>query len=68
MIKVPILVGDNIDHLGSDDVIRCHQQVFVNNSRLKRNTDMGVVSLRSSCQDASSEIQHALLGPTCDLP
>ena len=46
MIQVRILVGDlHKDHLGSHDVIRCHQQVFANNSRLKRAIDMGLVSL-----------------------
>ena len=54
MIQVQILVGDvHKAHLGSDDVIRGHQQIFVNNSRMKRATDTGMVSLSSSCQDAS---------------
>ena len=54
MIQVQILVGGlHKCYLGSDDVIRGHQQVFANNSQLKRSTDMGVVSLCSSCQDAS---------------
>ena len=68
MIQVQILVGDpHKGHLGSDDVIRGHEQVFADNSRLERATDMGVVSLCSSCQDASSDMQHGLLGPACDL-
>ena len=67
MIQVQILVGDlHKGHLGSDDVIRGHQQVFANNSRLKRATDLGMVSLCSSCQDASPDMQHDLLRSTCD--
>ena len=68
MIQVQILVGDlHKGHLGSDDVIRGHQEVFANNSRMKRATDTGMVSLCSSCQDASPDMQHDLLGSTCDL-
>ena len=68
MIQVQILVSDlHKSHLGSDDVIRGHQQIFANNSRLERATDMGLVSLCSSCQDASPDMQHDLLGLTCDL-
>ena len=48
-------------------VNRGHQQVFANSSRLKRATDMGVVSLCLSCQDASTDMQHDLLRSTCDL-
>ena len=48
MIQVQILVGAvHKCHLGSDDVIQGHQQVFAANSLLKRATDMGVVSLCS---------------------
>ena len=37
MIQLQILVdGIHKGHLGSDDVIRGHQQVFANNSRLKQ--------------------------------
>ena len=44
MIQVQILVGDlHRGHLGSYDIIRGHQQVLANNSRLKRATGMGVV-------------------------
>ena len=68
MIQVHILVGDiHEGHLEPDDVTRGHQQVFANNSRLKIVTDVGVVSLRSSCQDTSPDMQHDLLGSTCDL-
>ena len=68
MIQVQILVGDfHIGYLGSDDVIRGRQQIFANNSRLKRAKDTSVVSLCSSCQDASNDMQHDLLGSTCDL-
>ena len=41
--------------MGSDDVIQGHQQVFANNSRLKRGTDVGVISLCLPCQDASTD-------------
>ena len=54
-------------YVGSYDVIRGHQQVFANNSRLKRAADMAVVSLCSACQDASPDMQHELLGSTCAL-
>ena len=65
MMQVPILVGDlHKGHLGSDDAIRGHQQV--NNSRMKRASDTGMVSLCSCCQDASPDMQHDLLGSTCD--
>ena len=68
MIQVQILVGDlHKGHPVSDGVIRGHQQVFANNSRLKRVTDVGVVSLCSSCQDTSPDMQHDLLGSTCDF-
>ena len=46
LIQLKILVGDLLKgHLGSDDVIRDHQQFFANKSQLKRATDIGVVSL-----------------------
>ena len=68
MIQLQILVGDlHKGHLGPDDVIRGHQQLFANKSRLKWATDMGVVSLSFSCQDASLDMQHDLLGSTCVL-
>ena len=68
MIQLQILVGDvHKGHLGSDDVIRHYQQVIANKSRLNRATDMGVVSLSLPCQDASPDMQHDLLGSTCDL-
>ena len=52
MIQVQISVGDiHKVHLGSVG----HQQVFANNSRMKRATDMSVVSLCLSCHEASSE-------------
>ena len=63
MIQAKILVGDlRKGHLGSDDVIRGHQQVFANNSRLKKAIDMGVVSLCWSCQDAPPDINMTYLG------
>ena len=44
MIQVQILFGDfHIGHLRSDDVIRGHQQVFANNSRLKRANGHGLI-------------------------
>ena len=46
-------------------VNRGHQQVH--SSRLKRATDMGVVSLCLSCRDASTDMQHDLFRSTCDL-
>ena len=46
-------------------VNRCHQQVH--SSRLKRATEMGVVSLCPSCRDASTDMQHDLFRSTCDL-
>ena len=68
MIQATILVGDlHKGRLGLDDVIQGHQEMFSNNSRLERATDMGQVSLCSSCQDASPDMQHDLLGSTCDL-
>ena len=68
MINVKILVGDlHKGHLGSDDAIQGHQQIFANNSRLERAIDMGLVSLCSSCQEASPDMQHDLLGSTGDL-
>ena len=68
MIQVQILVGDlHKGHLGSDDVIRGHQEVFVNNLRMNRATDTGMVSFCSSCQDPSLDMQHDLLGSTWDL-
>ena len=52
MIQVQILVGDLYrGHLGTYDIIRGHQQVLVNNSRLKTAKDIGVVLLRLYCQD-----------------
>ena len=68
MILVQILVGNlHKGHLGSNDIIQGNQQVFANNSRLKRATDTCMVSLCLSCQDESPDVQHALLGSTCDL-
>ena len=68
MIQVQILVGDlHRGPLGSYDVIRGHQQVLANNSRLKRARDMGVVSLCLYCRDASTDMQHDLFGSTFDL-
>ena len=61
MMYVQILVGDLYKgHLGSDDAIRGHQQVFANNSRMERATDGGMLSLCSSCQHASPDMQHDL--------
>ena len=40
---------------------------LVHSSRLKRATDMGVVSLCLSCRDASTDMQHDLFRSTCDL-
>ena len=67
--QVPILVGYlHGGHLGHTyDAIRGHQQVFDNNSQLKRAGDMGVVSLYFHCHDASTDMQHYLLGSTFDL-
>ena len=48
-------------------VDRGHQQVFANDSRLNRATDIGVVSLCLSCRDASTDVQHDLPRSTCDL-
>ena len=48
----------------SAGVTRGHQQVFATNSRLKRATDMGVISFCLSGQDASTDIQHGLFGST----
>ena len=67
MNQMQISVGDHKGHLGSDDIIRSHQQFCVNKSRLKRAADMGVVSLCLSCEDASTDMQHDLLASTCDL-
>ena len=68
MIQLQILVSGLLKgHLGSDDVIRGHQQFFANKIRLKRATDVGVVSLSLSCQDASPDMQHDFLGSTSDL-
>ena len=77
MIQIQILVSDlQKGHLGSDNIIRGHQRVFANNSLLKRatdwklyahwkvhneTTDMGMVSLCSSCQNASHDMQHDLI-------
>ena len=66
MIQLQILVGDlHNGHLESDDVIRGNQQFFANKSRSKRATCMGVVSLNSSCRDASPDMQHDLFGSKC---
>ena len=68
MIQFQILVGDiHKRHLEWDDVIRSHQQVFVNNSRMKRTTYTGMVSLCSSCQEAPPDMQNDLLGSICEL-
>ena len=48
-------------------VTRGHQQIFANNSRLKRASGMGVVSLCWSCHDACTDIQHDLRCSACDL-
>ena len=48
-------------------VNRGQQQLFANNSRLKRATDMAGVSLCVSCQDTSTNMQHDLLRSKCDL-
>ena len=68
MIHLKMLIGDlHKGHLGADEVIRGHQQIFANKSRLKRATDTGLISLSLSCQDASPDMQHDLLGSACDL-
>ena len=68
MIQPQMLVDDlHKGHLRSDDVIRVRQQVFANKSRLKRATDMGVISSSLCCQDASPDMQHDVLGSTCDI-
>ena len=48
-------------------VNRGHEQAFANRSRLKSATDMGMVSLYLSCQDASTDMQHDLFTSACDL-
>ena len=68
MAQVQILVGDlHRSHLGSYDVIRGHHQVLADNSRLKRATDMSVVSLCLYRHDASTDIQLEPNGSTFDL-
>ena len=67
MIQVKILVGDHRGHLWSYDVIRGHQQVLGNNSRLKRARDMGMVSLCLYCHEASTDMEHDLFGSAFDL-
>ena len=63
MIQVRFLVGELYrGHLGSYDVIRGRQQVLANNSRLKRATGMGGVSLCLYCHDESTDMQYELLG------
>ena len=69
MIQVHISVGDlHRGHLGSSEVT--NRFLLIKNSRLKRDTDMGVVSLCLSCHDASTDVQHTYLGqhmPSRDL-
>ena len=61
MIQVQILVGDlHKGHIGSDDVIRSHQQVFANNSRLKIATAMGVAQCANSKNHNISEGRRAI--------
>ena len=63
MIQVQTLVGDlHKGHLGGH--LRPPTCFFANNSRLKRatSTDMGVVSLCLSCQDASTDMQLDVRG------
>ena len=48
-------------------VNRGHQQVLANSSRLKRATDISVVSLCLSCRDASTDMEHDLFRSRCDL-
>ena len=68
MIQVQILVSElHKGHQGSDDVIKGQKQVFAYNSRMERATDTCMVSLCSSCHNASPDMQHNLLGSTCDL-
>ena len=63
MIQVQILVSDlHRGLLGSYDIIRGHQQVWANNSPLKGAKDIGVVSLCLYCHNASTDMQHDLLG------
>ena len=63
IIQVHILVCDlDRGHLGSYDVIRSHQQVLANNSRLKRATGMGVVSLWLYCHNESTDMSMSYLG------
>ena len=64
MTQVQSLAGDlHRDHLDQPK----SPTIFANNSRLKRATDMGVVSLCLYGQDASTDLQYDLLGSTCDL-
>ena len=67
-IQVQIFGGDlDRGHLGPYGVIRGDQQVLADDSRLKRATDMGVVSLFLYCHDESTDMQHELLRSTFDL-
>ena len=68
LIQGKILVGDlHKSDLVSDDVIRGRQQVFAHNSQLNKGRDTVMVSLYSSCQNASPNMQHVLPGSTRDL-
>ena len=68
MIQVRISVGGlHRGHLGSYDVIRGHQQVLANNSRLIRARDMGEIYLYLYYHDASVDMQHDLLESIFDI-
>ena len=68
MILVQILVGDLYEgHPGVRWRNPRSTTVFLLNSRLKIATNVGLVSLYLFCQDASTDMQHDLLGSTRDL-
>ena len=62
----PVANFGPLPSLRSSGVDRGQQHILAINSRLKRATDTGVVSLRF-CPDASTDKHHDLLGSTCDL-
>ena len=49
------------------DHLRSPTGLIANNSLLKNVRDMAVVSLCLSCRDASTDMQHDILGSKCDL-
>ena len=68
MMQVQISVGAlHRDRLGSYGLTRGHQQVWANNSRLKRARDIGVVSLCLYFHDESTDMHYDLFGSTFEL-